>query len=64
MKIKSLFGFCSCKACKNRWNYEITVTMKNGKNKPYRLCDKHIKELLAHSKINSITLEQTIDLSE
>ena len=64
MKIKSLFGFCSCKGCKNKWSYEITVTIKKGKIKTERLCDKHTEELLAHSKINSITLEQTIDLSE
>lgn len=61
MRIKSILGFCSCKGCKNRYDYEVEVKNKRGKKLRSRLCMKCAAELIVQSKIKSATLQQTVN---
>ncbi|MCI5713889.1 MAG: hypothetical protein MR324_12250 [Lachnospiraceae bacterium] len=68
MKIKSIFGFCSAKDCKCRYDYEaeITVHTKTGKQikRKIRLCHKHAMELIPYATRIGVTYENTIELQE
>lgn len=66
MGIKGILGFCECKACKNRAEYDmdITVHSSNGlkKTKTVRICGKCAMEQLKNAELKSVTVEHIIDL--
>lgn len=65
MGIKGFLGFCECKGCKNRMEFEMdTIShFSNGtkKKKTMRICRQHALEIAQKGKLKSVTLDHTID---
>ena len=65
MTIKGLLGFCECKGCWNRMDYEMDIVahFQNGKavKKSVRICKQHAAEAAKGGELKSITVEGTID---
>lgn len=61
MNIKSILGFCSCKGCKCRYDFEIELKA-GGKKQRARLCEEHAREFMKCGKLKSVTFEETINL--
>ena len=65
MGIKGIFGLCECKGCKNKYDFEmdITVSSSDGKKskKIMKICGKHVAEVVKGGKIKNMTYEDTIN---
>lgn len=65
MTIKGLLGFCECKGCRNRMDYEMDIVahFQNEKTvkKSVRICKQHAAEAVKGGELKSITVEDTID---
>ena len=65
MTIKGLLGFCECKGCRNRMDYEMDIVahFQNGKTvkKSVRICKQYAAEAAKGGELKSITVEDTID---
>lgn len=64
MGIKGILGFCECKGCRKRMEYEmdiISYRSDGSKNiKTTRICGKHAAEQLSKANIKSVTFENTM----
>lgn len=65
MGIKGLIGFCECKGCWNRMDFEMDTIIHtpDGKKKikTMRICKNHAIEIVKMGEVQSITVEDTIN---
>lgn len=65
MGIKGLLGFCECKGCKKRMDFEMDIiaTLPDGKKikKVRRFCKDHAMEAVKGGILKSVTIEDTIN---
>ncbi|MEE1517280.1 MAG: hypothetical protein UF228_06750 [Lachnospiraceae bacterium] len=58
MRLKTIFGYCSCKGCRQKYETDVQITAKNSKGKEVdfkaKLCRRHVKEILKIGKVTSI----------
>lgn len=68
MGIKGLMGFCECKGCWNRMDFEMESILHfpdgKKKRKTMRICKKHAIEIGRSGVVQSITVEDTISFNE
>lgn len=61
MKIKKYIRFCSCKGC--RKNMILILNLRQEvREKKFKLCEEHTKELMRIGKLKSVTFEETINV--
>lgn len=53
-KIKRLLGFCECKGCFCKSEYELNI---KGINATKNICSKHVRSITVGSKLKEIELE-------
>ena len=65
MGLKGLMGFCECKGCWNRMDFEMESTLHypdgKKKRKTMRICKGHALEIINLGKAQSVTVEDTIN---
>lgn len=65
MGLKGLLGFCECKGCRNRMEYEMDIITRGSdgtkKVKTARICGKHAIEQMKMGELKSVTVENTIN---
>lgn len=64
MGLKGLMGFCECKGCWKRMDFEMDTTLRmpdgKKKTKTMRICKNHAIEIVNAGKVQSVTVEDTI----
>ena len=65
MGIKGFFGFCECKGCKNRSDFEMDIVnhFSDGSKikKTMKICKEHARDAVKGGEIKSVTFEDTIN---
>lgn len=60
MRIKGLLGFCECKGCRSRAEYDMDIIIESDgvrkKIKTVKICGKHAADQLRGAKLKSITV--------
>lgn len=67
MSIKGLLGFCECKGCWNRRDFDMDIVahFENGKKvtKTVRICEQHAIEAVKGGTLKNVIFEDNTDLS-
>ncbi|MBA4700748.1 MAG: hypothetical protein H2212_15095 [Ruminococcus sp.] len=68
MGIKGILGFCECKGCHKRMQFEMDIiahlSTGDKKVKTRRLCSEHAQEAMRGGELKSVTFEHTVDLDD
>lgn len=66
MSIKGLLGFCECKGCWNRRDFDMDIVahFENGKKvtKTVRICEQHAIEAVKGGTLKNVIFEDNIRL--